>query len=92
MAKERYLQELEEEIKKKNEYDIRIRDLETKESELIEVLQNTNQIEMQALEGLKKVLNGDAPDFLEESVNESHNDEEDIRESTTFKKESFRFM
>ena len=92
MAKERYLQELEEELKKKTEYETKIRELEVRENELIEILQNTNQVEMHALEGLKKVLNGDMPDFLENSMNESYSRiEESYRESNEYKKDDFKF-
>lgn len=92
MAKERYLQELEEEIRKKNEYEEHIKQLEMKENELIEVLQNTNNIEMQALESLKKVLNGDTPDFLEESMNESNSRiDESVKSNNSYHKDSFKF-
>ena len=91
MAKERYLAELEEELRKKNEYEERIRELEKKESELIEVLQNTNQAEMQALEGLKQVLNGDTGDFANESF-ESGSDKYSGGRKKLEDKESFKFL
>lgn len=92
MAKERYLQELEDELKKKNEYESRIKELEEKENELIEILQNTNNAEVQALDGLKKVLNGDSPDFFDDSINESQDyNDESIRVSNTYQHDDFKF-
>jgi hypothetical protein len=46
-------------LSKKDELERRIRDLEAKESELINALKNTNNLEMMAMEDLKKILNGE---------------------------------
>lgn len=45
----------------------RIKDLEDKEKELINALRDTNQLELLAMEDLKKVLNGDQVNALFES-------------------------
>ncbi len=58
-AKKRYLENIETEISKKDELEKRIKDLESKENELINALKNTNQLEMLAMEDLKKILNGE---------------------------------
>ncbi len=46
-------------MSKKDELERRIRDLEAKENELINALKNTNNLEMLAMEDLKKILNGE---------------------------------
>jgi hypothetical protein len=53
------LENIELELSKKEELEKRIRDLEAKESELINALKNTNNLEMLAMEDLKKILNGE---------------------------------
>ena len=53
------MENIELELSKKEELEKRIRDLEAKESELINALKNTNNLEMLAMEDLKKILNGE---------------------------------
>lgn len=83
--------ELEEELRKKNEYEERIVELKAKESELIEVLQSTNQAEMQALEGLKQVLNGENVEFMDESF-ESTSEKRSPEGRCIGSKESFKYL
>ena len=68
-AKERILRQLEEETNRKNEIESRIAELEGKESQLIEDLQGTNEMEVNAMEDLKKVLNGEMTDSLDKTLN-----------------------
>ncbi len=65
VAKKRYLEDVNDELEKKNELETKIKDLEKKENALIEALQQSNQLEMMAMEDLKKVINGEEPDFLQ---------------------------
>ena len=53
------MESIESEVIKKEELEKRIRELEAKENELINALKNTNQLEMLAMEDLKKILNGE---------------------------------
>ena len=63
------MMEVEEEIKKKNEADQKIFELEQKENELIELLQKSNKLELLAMEDLKKIINGDQPEFFDDLIN-----------------------
>ena len=58
-AKKRYFENIETELGKKDELERRIRDLEAKENELINVLKDTNNLELLAMEDLKKILSGE---------------------------------
>lgn len=84
--------ELDEELRRKNEYEARIRELESKESELIEVLQSTNAEEMQALEGLKQVLNGDTSEIMDESFTSSAEKRDSELRGNDGAKEVFRYI
>ena len=92
MARERYLKELDEETKRKNEYEQKIRELESKENELIENLQNVNNMEIQAMERLQKIMTGEAVDLFEDSGNELNSMvDESLRGSNVCQKEDFKF-
>ena len=67
-AKQRYMSQINDELDKKNEAEQKIKDLEKKENELIELLQKTNKLELLAMEDLKKILNGDSPEFFDDLV------------------------
>ena len=69
LAKKRYANNVKMEIEKKSEVEDRIKDLERKENELIEMLQKTNQLELLAMEDLKKVLNDENPEFFKDLLN-----------------------
>ena len=51
-AKKRYIENINSELDKKNEAEQKIKDLENKESELIKLLQKTNELEVMAMEDL----------------------------------------
>lgn len=44
--------------------------MEQKESELIKLLQKTNDLEVMAMEDLQKILNGENPEFFDDLMNE----------------------
>ena len=67
-AKQRYMSQINDELDRKNEAEQKIKDLEKKENELIELLQKTNKLELLAMEDLKKILNGDSPEFFDDLV------------------------
>ncbi len=48
--------------------DSRIKDLEQKESELIQMLSKTNQMELLAMNDLKKIINEEDPEFFMDIV------------------------
>ena len=62
------MSQINDELDKKNEAEQKIKDLEKKENELIELLQKTNKLELLAMEDLKKILNGDSPEFFDDLV------------------------
>ena len=76
---------------KKNEYEEKIAELKKKEGELLEVLQSANHEEMQALEGLKQVLTGETPEFLEQSF-ESTSEGRSPEGRGFGSKESFKYL
>ena len=55
------------------------------------MLDNANQMKMEAMDGLKQVLNGDAPNFLEESFEDSPSKQDSERRGQGAK-ESFRYI
>ena len=60
---------IEKERRLKEEVDQQINGLEQRESEFIENLKNTNNLEMEAMDDLKNVLNGEFPDHLNKELN-----------------------
>ncbi len=60
---------IEEERRLKEEVDNQVKGLEERESEQIEYLKNTNDLELEAMEDLKNVLNGEFPDHLDRELN-----------------------
>ena len=62
------MSQINDELDRKNEAEQKIKDLEKKENELIELLQKTNKLELLAMEDLKKILNGDSPEFFDDLV------------------------
>lgn len=65
-AKKRYFENINEELEKKTEAQQKIKDLENKESELIKLLQKTNELEVMAMEDLQKIINGENPEFFDD--------------------------
>ena len=62
------MRQINDELDKNNEAEQKIKALEKKENELIELLQKTNKLELLAMEDLKKILNGDSPEFFDDLV------------------------
>lgn len=65
-AKKRYIENINDELGKKNEAEDKIKELENKESELIRLLQKTNELEVMAMEDLQKIINGENPEFFDD--------------------------
>ena len=57
-AKQRYLEQVEQEINRKRDLEQKIKELEQRESELIGSLQMCNEMETKAFDGLKKIITG----------------------------------
>lgn len=70
LVKERYLREYEEERRKKEELEEKVRSFELKEEKMIDVLKQTNDAQLKVIESLRRMVNGDPPNILEESMDD----------------------